>query len=126
MSDDLSNVGFWLAHAAASAPVLLMLSIGLVVCYRQRQRRPRVSRFVGWALLAQLAWMMVAAPLTYLAFRLLGISNSFSPGDTDDAYWMFRMLAVSLPHSIISAAIWGTVLWAVLQVDDWRENTASG
>jgi len=101
-----------------------MLSIGLVVCYRQRRRRPRVARFVGWALLAQLIWMMVGAPLTYLAFRLFGVPNLFSPSSTDDAYWMFDMFVSNLSHSIISAAIWGTVLWAMLQVDDWRENTA--
>ena len=118
---------FWLTQAAVSAPVWLMLVVGMVICYRQRRRRPRVAKLIGWALFAELIWITFGTPLFWLAFSLSGLDpmKFFAVGNAGEVSWMLRMIVVRLPISMVSAAIWGTVLWAVLQVDDWRDESAS-
>ena len=118
------NVGFWLAQAAVSAPIVVMLVVGMVVCYRQRKRRPHVAKLIGWALFAELVWIVVGTPLMFLAFSGLEGANFFEAGEGEIS-WMMRTILSNLPGSTVNAAIWGTVLWAVLQVDDLREKSVS-
>ena len=119
MNDEPFGLRYWLTYAAASGPVLVMLVVGIVVCYRQRQRRPRVARLLGGAMLAELIWLTLGtaaqiALMVWLAPEAEVISNE----TTDHTVWMLQLILWSLPGSTIHAAIWGTVLWAVLSVDD--------
>ena len=125
MANDLMSIEFWLTQAAVSAPIIVMLVVGIVICYRQRKRRPRVAKLIGWALLAELVWIVAGTPLMWLAFSGMEGGTFFEAGGDGEFSWMLRMILLSLPGSTITAAIWGTVLWAVLQVDDVREESVN-
>lgn len=125
MVENTFTVSQLLIHIAASAPLLGTLVVGLVICYRQRVRRPRVAKLLGGALLAELIWLTCGWPLLYMAITWLGISNSYNMSDPDDSSWIFRMILHGLPGSMISAVIWGTALWAVLKVEDWQNESAT-
>ena len=118
MSDDIFSLGYWLTEAAASAPLLVMLVVGLVICHRQRQRRPRVAKLLGWVLLAELIWVAVGRQLFLFAYVARQGSSAFSLADSDGTSWMTRLILWRLPGSTVNASIWGTVLWAVLVMDD--------
>lgn len=121
---EVLSIGYWLTQAAASAPLLGTLIVGLVICHRQRRRRPRVSKLLGWALLAELIWLTLgAAAQTALVVWLSPEAEVISNETTDHTAWMLQLILWSLPGSTIHAAIWGTVLWAVLSVDDWQGET---
>lgn len=124
MVNELFTVEFWLAQAAISAPVVVMLVVGMVICYRQRRRRPRVSKLIGWALFAKLAWVMVGTPLFFLAVDWVEATSPVKREGFEANSMLIRIILYNLPSSTIDAAIWGTVLWAVLQVDDVREESA--
>jgi hypothetical protein len=119
----MSSIGYWLTAVAASAPVLATLIAGLVICHRQRRRRPRVAKLLSRALAAELILLTAGLPLYYILLTWLGVSNTYSVGETNNS-WMLRMMLQGLPSSTASAVIWGTVLWAVLQVDDWQNESA--
>ena len=72
----------------------------------------------------ELILLTVAWPVYYLLLAWLGVSNTYNMNPSDDSSWMLRMILHALPGSTVSAVIWGTVLWAVLQVEDWRDESA--
>ena len=123
MANELFSVEFWLTQTADSTPLLVMLVVGMVICYRQRLRRPRVARLLGWALLAELIWEAVGWPVYLIVFFGQEGSSSIILADPN-ATWMTRLILLKLPGCTVSAAIWGTVLWAVLVVDDWQGESA--
>lgn len=113
---EVFSIGSWLTQAAASAPLLVMLVVGLVICHRQR--RPRVAKLIGWVLLAELIWVVVGRQLFLFVFVVWEGSSVISLADSNGTSWMTRLILWRLPGSTVNAAIWGTVLWAVLMVDD--------
>ncbi|MEK6257980.1 MAG: hypothetical protein AABP62_05105 [Planctomycetota bacterium] len=121
MSDDMFSVGHWLTEMAASAPELVALVVGLVICYRQRQRRPRVANLLGWALLAALIWLAIRVPIdTAMLVWLAPAAEGATIHEANMTAWLQFFAVYGLVVSTIHAAIWGTVLWAVLKVDDWQ------
>lgn len=121
MIDDMFSVGFWLAEVTASAPEILALVVGLVICHRQRRRRPRVANLLSWALLAELIWLAIRVPIdTAMIVWLAPAAVGTAIEEANITSWMQLMAVHSLVESTIHAAIWGTVLWAVLRVDDWQ------
>ncbi len=123
MNDEPFGLRYWLTHAAASGPVLVMLVVGIVVCYRQRQRRPRVARLLGGAMLAELVWLTLGFPALFAAFQRLGLWSGFQAAEAGEFGWVVRSILMSLPYATVNAAIWGTALWAVLNVEDWQTNS---
>lgn len=121
MSDDMFSVGYWLTEMTASAPELVALVVGLVICYRQRQRRPRVANLLGWALLAELIWLAIRVPIdTAMIVWLAPAVEGTTIDEANITAWLQFFAVHRLVESTIHAAIWGTVLWAVLGVDDWQ------
>ncbi len=121
MADELFEIDFWLSRAAVATPLLLTLIVGIAICYRQRQRRPHVARLIGWALLAEFVWLTVGSSLLLLILSSFDAMKFSEPANGGEVSWIMRTIIYSLPGSIIQAAVWGTILWAVLQVDDWNE-----
>ena len=108
----------WLAAASAS------IVLGMVICNRQKRRRPRVAKLIGGALIAKLAWVMIGTPLFFLAVDWVEATSPVKREGFEANSMLIRIILYNLPSSTIDAAIWGTVLWAVLQVDDVREESA--
>ena len=125
MSNELFTVEFWLTRAAVFAPVLVVLVVGLVICYRQRRRRPRAAKLIGWAMLAELIWLTLGWPVLYVTLKHFGITN-FIHGNVDNEFdWVIHTVLTALPVETINAAIWGTALWAVLNVKDGAPDAAT-
>ena len=125
MSSDVFRVDYWLTQAAISAPLLAMLTAGLVICCRQRLRRPGVSKLLRWAILAELIWLTVCTPLLTMLSVWIAPERVEITRDTDRTTWVLEVILWSLPGSTIHAAIWGTVLWAVLKVSDSQDTTSN-
>lgn len=125
MVPEVSQLELLLSQIAVTIPIVTVLIVGMVICYRQRRRRPRVSKLIGWALFAELIWIVVGSPLMLLVFSSLEEAHYFEEGGGGAVSWMMRTILYSLPGSTVTAAVWGTVLWAVLQVDDMGEESVS-
>ena len=125
MIDELFSVTVLLTHVAANAPRLMTLVVGLVVCYRQRRRRPRVARLLGYAMLAELILATVGWWLCQFILVMWHVSGVINLGGPFDSSFMLRIHLLGLPGSTVSTVIWGTVLWAVLQVEDWQREAAT-
>ena len=117
--DELFTIQYWLMRTLASLPLIGALIVGLIVCQRQRPRRPRVARLLGGAVLCQLIFSTIGQPLLYLsAMAIMGSAVDVSSGVFGRIVAFFLW---TLPGSTIQAAIWGVALWAVLGVDDWQD-----
>ena len=100
-----------LAILVGELPWLLVMLAGGVVCLRRLSTRPREG------------WLMGAA-IALSLFTLFGVSNAinlllqFMPvliapvASGTDSMWM-RQLLYGLPASIVQAAAWGLILYAV-------------
>ena len=123
MDDDTFNVGFWLTRAAVMAPVLVTLVVGLAICHRQRQRRPRMARLLGYALLAELIWLTLGYSGFDLICRWAEITGEHNISNPNDRSWILRRLILETPNSVVHATIWGMAIWAVFSESDRQERT---
>ncbi len=123
MNDDRFNVGFWLTRAAVMVPMLVTLIVGLVICYRQRQRRPRMARLLGYVLLAELIWLTLGCCVFDVICCWAGITGEHNISNPNDRSWILRRLILETPNSVVHATIWGMAIWAVFSESDRQERT---
>ena len=123
MNEDLFSIGYYLTQLAASAPLLGTTIVGMVICYGQRRRRPRVSKLIGWALFAEFIWLTLGTAVITVLLAWVATDSAGRANETDQRALVLQIILWSLPGSIVLAIIWGTVLWAVLSVDDWHGET---
>lgn len=114
----LWNSSELLLSLVAELPLTLTLIAGIVLCYSHRKRMPRTARLLGWAILVEMIWTTIGWRVVYGLKTSLGFSWQFSPDDLDNVEWLLKSTLAELPSAIISAAIWGWVLWAALMIDE--------
>ena len=122
MSESLVDWQQILIHLAGSFPLIMTMVCGLVVCARQRHRRPVASVVFGISLAIELGWLLLGWPLYSILTKLFGAKdflNARNAGDFDLA-WTITYAAYFLPISTVAAVAWGGALWSVQMIDDFR------
>lgn len=109
-----------LMRMTASTPLIIGLIVGLVICWQQRDRRPRVSLWLRWTLSAQLFWTLIGWNAYFAMVRFLAADWLSTAGGGSESSVLIRTLAFSFFPATVSAVIWGCTFWAVLMIDDYR------
>lgn len=118
MDLELFSIRYILMQLAIGSPLLITVIVGIVICHQQRKRRPRASRLLGIALVAELIWDTIGWYAYYGILGLLGLTETFDVDATGKFSWFMRSMIIRLPASSFNAVIWGSALWAVLMIDD--------
>jgi hypothetical protein len=109
-----------LMRMTASTPLIIGLIVGLVICWQQRDRRPRVSLWLRWTLSAQLFWTLIGWNAYFAMVQFLSADWLSTVGGGSESSILIRTLTFSFLPATVSAVIWGCTFWAVLMIDDFR------
>ena len=120
---EILTLNVWLGRRLPSIPIIVVLLIGLRICWTQRRRRPRVARLLAAVLGFELIWILGLWQLLWVVQAWLNdpaVSEIF----TSDKRW-FPVLVIWLPPSCVAAIVWGLAFGAVWFIDDFCKNEAS-
>ncbi len=114
MAGNAITLKMWLVSLISSLPVIAVLIAGLVTCWMQRARRPRVSGVLA----AVMGFQLVMALGLWIVFRqLVMFVQSLLADSMPNDGWM-RPLSYLLPYSCLAAVVWGVAFSAVLFLND--------
>src|SRR4051794_41063037 len=102
---------FNLMSLMASMPLILTLAVSILICLRQRERRPRTARLIGWSSLAYLFWVTVGMRVYLITLHFSGLS--FGGGEHGEIAWALKTIAITSIPATLHAVIWASALWAV-------------
>lgn len=98
----------WFAFCVSNTPLLLTLVVGLVICFRQRKRRPKVATILGLAIVLGLALSTVGM----LAIYLVADNLTFQAG-----FFMY------VAGETIKVVMWSLALCSGLDFNDDQKTT---
>lgn len=129
MSSAPTQISLMLASVFATSPLILTLLASVLICRRQRDRRPKTAQLLGWASLAYLLWSLIGLRIYRLGIHLAGLDQG--PGAYDDIYggnmgWLLKTVAITLVPATIQAVIWGCALWSILMIDEYQDAPQTG
>lgn len=119
MSGAPTQISLMLASLLAATPLILTLLVSVVICWRQRERRPKTSQLLGWATFAYLLWASIGARVYRLFIHFAGLE--FGPDQHDEIVWALKTIAITVVPATVHAVVWGCALWSILMIDEHQD-----
>lgn len=129
MSSAPTQISLMLASLFATSPLTLTLLASVLICWRQRDRRPKTAQLLGWASVAYLLWSLVGLRIYHFVIHVMVLDRW--PGTYDDidsggVGLVLNTVLITLIPATVNAVIWGCALWSILMIDEYQDAPQTG